>query len=159
MPLTLKGKHLAARREAAEARRKYITRLPRKPYRERHKVISIPKTPAERKVLAALRTERREKIADTLTSAHDTVSDAARQLQEEFGGHNQKYYEHQILQLARVKGSKRKANPWNAYLQSELEKRNKELPHGTLRISSSKKEVVSEIAAQWKAMSPDEKDR
>ncbi|KAI0648467.1 hypothetical protein C8Q79DRAFT_999797 [Trametes meyenii] len=125
MVLFGKGRRLAARQEAAEAQRKYVTRLQRKPYREHRKVISIPKTPAERKVLADIQTEKREKIVDALTSTHETLSDAARQMQEEFGGHNQKYYEQQILQLARLKGSKCKANPWNAYLRHELEKRNK----------------------------------
>ncbi|KAI0652681.1 hypothetical protein C8Q79DRAFT_1005850 [Trametes meyenii] len=158
MALFGKGRRLAARQEAAQAQRKYVTRLQRKPYRERRKVISIPKTPAERKVLADIRTEKREKIVDALTSAHETLTDAARQMQEEFGGHNQKYYEQQILQLARLKGSKRKANPWNAYLRCELEKRNKALPAGAPRISSSNKDVVSEIAAQWKSMGTEEKE-
>ncbi|KAI0674308.1 hypothetical protein C8Q78DRAFT_966290, partial [Trametes maxima] len=159
MALFGKGRRLAARQEAAQAQRKYVTRLQRKPYRERRKVISIPKTPAERKVLADIRTKKREKIVDALNSTHETLSDAARQMQEGFGGHNQKYYEQQILQLARLKGSKRKANPWNAYLRRELEKRNKALPVGAPRISSSNKDVVSEIAAQWQSMGTEEKER
>ncbi|KAI0640726.1 hypothetical protein C8Q79DRAFT_930384 [Trametes meyenii] len=159
MALFGKGRRLAARQEAASAQRKYVTRLQRKPYRERRKVISIPKTPAERKLLADIQAEKREKLVDALTSAHETLSGAARQMQEEFGGHNQKYYEQKILQLARLKGSKRKANPWNAYLCHELQKRNKALPVGAPRISSSNKDVVGEIAAQWKSMGSEEKER
>ena len=95
----------------------------RKPYRKRTKK-AVKKTPAERKLLAAQRSEQREKMADALAAARDTVAEEARKLQSEFGAHDQKYYEHQILQSSRVAGTRRKTNAWNAYLRNELAKLN-----------------------------------
>lgn len=115
---------MAARIEAAENTRKYVTRLTRKAYHARPKRILIKKTPAERKVIAASRADRREKIAAALSSARETVVEEARKLQQEFGTHDEKYFQHQILQQARIASTKRKPNVWNAFLHAELEKVN-----------------------------------
>lgn len=133
MVLTAKGRRLAARREAVEFQRKYVTRLARKPYRKRSKKATIKKTPQEKKILAAQRAERREKMAEALHAARDIVMEEARKMQEEFGTHNEKYYQHQILQQSRITSTKRKTNPWNAYLRSELRKRNEGTAWDTLR--------------------------
>ncbi|KAI9059828.1 hypothetical protein FKP32DRAFT_1613971 [Trametes sanguinea] len=158
MVLFGKGKRMAARREAAEAQRKYVTRLARKPYRARPKVVAIKKTPAERKALAEQRAERRQKMAEAITAARDAVAEEAKKIQETFGLHSDKYYEQQILQHSRVASTKRKTNPWNAFLRSELQKRNDALPPGAPRFSSSDKAVISEISAKWQAMSKEEKE-
>lgn len=50
---------MAARREAADLQRKYVTRLARKPYKNRVKKIAIQKTPHEKKIRAAKRLDMR----------------------------------------------------------------------------------------------------
>ncbi|KAI9069497.1 hypothetical protein FKP32DRAFT_1553814, partial [Trametes sanguinea] len=157
MVLYGKGRRMAARREAASAQRKYVTRLARKPYRTRRKAITITKTPAEKKLISQQRAERREKMAEALAAARETVAEEARKMQAEFGLHSDKYFEQQIFQHARVTSTKRKTNPWNAFLRHELQKRNDALPAGAPRYSSSDKTVISEISAKWKAMSDEEK--
>ncbi|KAI9059665.1 hypothetical protein FKP32DRAFT_1606017 [Trametes sanguinea] len=150
-------KRMAARREAADAQRKYVTRLSRKPYRTRRKLISIKKTPAEKKAISAQREERHQKMSEALAAARETVAEEARKMQAEFGLHSDKYFEQQILQHARVSSTKRKTNRWNAFLRNELQKKNNALPAGAPRYSSSDKEVISEISAKWKALSDEEK--
>lgn len=117
------GQRLAARHEASETQRKYVTRLARKPYRIRNKV-TITKTPAEKEVLAEHRAERHEKMVDALAAARDTVSEEARKMQAEFGGHDEKYFQHQILQNSRLSITQRKTNRFNAFMKYELEKVN-----------------------------------
>ncbi|OJT07132.1 hypothetical protein TRAPUB_2013 [Trametes pubescens] len=157
MALFGKGRRMAARLEAAENQRKYVTRLARKPYHARPKTIVIKKTPAERKVLAASRTSRREKLATALSAARAAVTEEARKLQEEFGTHDEKYFEHQILQQARVTGTKRKVNIWNAFIHAELEEWNKDLPEGAPRTSACDPEFLAYARQKWKTMPMNEK--
>ncbi len=124
---------MAAHLEAAENQHKYVTRLTRKPYHARPKTIVIKKTPAKRKVLAASRTSRREKIAAALSAARAAVTEEVRKMQEEFGVHDEKHFKQQILQQAHMTGTKCKANVWNAFTHAEVEKWNKGTPSpGTL---------------------------
>ncbi len=170
-----KGKRLAARLEAASAQRKYVTRLTRTPFRTRTKN-SIKKTPAEQKIIAAHRAERREKVRNALASARHTVTEEAERLQEDIGGHDTNYFQHQILQQSRIAHKRRRTSTWNAFLREELRVRNSSkksrgfdarsstyvllaLPPGVPKYSSSNKEVVAEISAKWAAMTKDEKDR
>ena len=138
MVLFGKGKRLAARREASDAQRKYVTRLARKPYNTRRKAVSIKKTPAEKKQLSAQRAERREKMLEALSRARDTVTEEAQKMQAEFGMHSEKYYEQQILQNSKVALTKRKANPWNVYLRRELQKLNDSMSKFGRRARSSR---------------------
>lgn len=118
-----KGKRLAARLEAANAQRKYVTRLTRKPFRTRTKN-SIKKTPAEQKIIAAHRAERREKVRNALASAQHMVTEEAERLQDDLGGHDAKYFQHQILQQSRLSHKRRRTSTWNAFLREELRIRN-----------------------------------
>ncbi|OJT09919.1 hypothetical protein TRAPUB_13600 [Trametes pubescens] len=170
-----KGKRLAARLEAASAQRKYVTRLTRKPFRNRTKN-SIKKTPAEQKIIAAHRAERRAKVQNALASARHTVTEEAERLQEDLGGHDANYYQHQILQQSRLSHKRRRTSTWNVFLREELRVRNSgekvaslcdarsstyvllALPPGVPKYSSSNKEVVAEISAKWAAMTKEEKD-
>lgn len=169
-----KGRRLAARLEAANAQRKYVTRLTRTPFRTRSRT-SIKKTPAEQKIIAIHRAERREKVRNALANARNTVTEEAEKLQEEIGGHDAKYFQHQILQQSRLSHKRRRTSTWNAFLREELRVRNLgeksrgfdarshtyvllALPPGVPKYSSSNKEVVAEISAKWAAMTKEEKD-
>ncbi|KAH9858615.1 hypothetical protein C2E23DRAFT_712761, partial [Lenzites betulinus] len=153
--LEAKYMRLPARLEAIINVRKYITRLSRRPYQKRVK--PPKKTPVEKKLLAERREDAREKITTALANAKDTIAQEAQKMQAEFGGHDQKYYEHQILQSSRAANSQRKVNSWNAYLRADLKRRNDELPDGAPRFSCASKEVMAEIRESWNMLTPEEK--
>ncbi|EIW53125.1 uncharacterized protein TRAVEDRAFT_24434 [Trametes versicolor FP-101664 SS1] len=159
LPMVLlgKGKRLPARLEAIANQRKYVTRLARKPYRVRIKKEIIKKTPAEKKVLAERHVETREKLSGALATARDTIAEEARKLQAEFGGHDHKYYEHQILQSSRIANTTRKTNPWNAFIRFELQKWNNALPKDAKRCSSTDPVFLAMARALWASMSDEEK--
>ncbi|KAH9846930.1 hypothetical protein C2E23DRAFT_863660 [Lenzites betulinus] len=129
--------------------------LEAKPYQKRVK--PPKKTPVEKKLLAERREDAREKITTALANAKDTIAQEAQKMQAEFGGHDQKYYEHQILQSSRAANSQRKVNSWNAYLRADLKRRNDELPDGAPRFSCASKEVMAEIRESWNMLTPEEK--
>lgn len=172
VPPNGEGSRLEARREASESQRKYVTRLPRKPYKARNKV-TIQKTPAEKEAVTAQRSDRREKILDALASAREMVTEEARKMQTQFGHHDKKYYQHQILQQAHLSSTQRKTNRWNAFLKHEFDKANDGekvrdldagriltyqllLPPGAPRHSSSGPES-RKIAERWATMTTEEK--
>ncbi|OSC99714.1 hypothetical protein PYCCODRAFT_1372588 [Trametes coccinea BRFM310] len=148
---------LIARRDAATERTKYMTRLARKPYKNRIKRPRVKKTPAERKLLADKRRENREKYAQALQTARQAVAEQALVLKAQFPGHSEDYYEKEILQLSRVAKGKRKTNRWNAFLRNELKKLNDTLPEGAPRYTSTDAMVLSQITETRRSMSDEEK--
>ncbi|KAH9847416.1 hypothetical protein C2E23DRAFT_711398, partial [Lenzites betulinus] len=150
-----KGKRHKARRDAILNQRRYITRLSRQPYRKLSKKASVKTTLADKQAIADKKADTRERIVTALGSARDTIAEEARKMQAEFGGHDQRYYEHQILQTSRMANTERKTNRWNAYLRDQVKKKNDTLPAGAPRYSST--QLMPEIRDSWNAMSQEEK--
>ena len=95
----------------------------RTPFRHRRKAIKLTKE--ERAARQLVRDEKRGRFNAALTEGRHTVMGVAEKLAEEFPGHDKDYYYRHLMQLPKVKESKRRITEWQAYVHLEMKRRNK----------------------------------
>ncbi|KAG1888304.1 hypothetical protein F4604DRAFT_1916217 [Suillus subluteus] len=128
----------------------------RTPWRHRFKQKQVQRSAAEKRAMKEKRLACKVEYADALTAAQDVVMQEAIKLHETFATNTIEYFYEAILQNACTKGKRRGRNHWNAYLSSELKKRNNELNPTEPRLKAS--DIAPELSREWKSMSKDEKE-
>lgn len=172
---TMVSKQLLDFGPARYSTRKHATVISNRiaPWKTRTRRQRIKRTQAEKKALEVNKKKRKADYHHALQEARDVVKAQAVKLHAMFGAHNLAYYEKELLQDTRLCKASRKVMRWNTYLHQRAAQMNngepyrinthtpidfsipKALPTGVARQKISI--LSAEIAAEWNAMSAEEK--
>ncbi|KAH0833452.1 hypothetical protein J3R83DRAFT_12571 [Lanmaoa asiatica] len=119
-----------------------------------HSRPTIKRTAAEKKKLADDRADHRKEYSEALAAARQRIMQEALSLHSQFGGHTIDYYYEAIIQTSHIHNTKRRCNRWNAFLRSEVKKRNATRPSGQ---HYKAHELSKEISSVWKALTEEQK--
>jgi len=102
---------------------KLLTTISRRRWRTLNKT-TYHRTALEKANIKAKRQTRNKELNTAIEAARIHISDDARNLRENFGGHSEQYYFEQIIQTSRIQKSQRKVNRFNAYAREETKRIN-----------------------------------
>ncbi|KAI0338444.1 hypothetical protein BDW22DRAFT_1313901, partial [Trametopsis cervina] len=112
-------------------------------------------TDAERKATSDARKVRKEFNNVKLDEALIAVWKVAEGLHKDIGTHSPQYWYECMIQNAGKRKGTRTTNDWNAFVSVKVRTHNDNLPPGERRVKAP--EIMAQIAAEWKGLSPEEK--
>ncbi|KAG6809416.1 hypothetical protein H0H92_000327 [Tricholoma furcatifolium] len=137
------------------ASRKISTLHVRKPWRIRSQRVLRRLPPDVRASMKLRRVQEKQDYREALQEVLADLRKKAEEFRQRFGKHSAQYYFEAMIQTAHRHKKSKAAGSWSAFISLEVKRRNEALPAGAPKKKAN--DYMSEISAEWKLLSPEER--